>query len=255
MAERRRFIRREGHLLLDGPEHVPGLSARRHVRVYLPSRHDPARGAPLLLLFDGQNVFDDEPSFAGGWRAHRAVERLARRRPQPVVVGIDHGGVDRIHELSPWAEHGSRGQLDVLLAWLADGLLPRLRARFAIAPGPASCTIGGSSLGGLAALYAHFRRPDAFGGALVMSPSLWFARRRVFDWLAGIPTPWASRVYLDCGALEARGAMLDLTRQLAAHLDQRGYGERVKLLADARGQHHERAWRRRLPGALRFFYR
>lgn len=242
-------------LIVWGPEDVPGLAPRR-VRIHVPVGHDPSRGAPLLLLFDGQNVFDDGPSYAGGWHAHEAVDRMARRRPRPVVVGIDHGGVDRIHELSPWPAHGSRGQLDPLLAWVTGSLLPRLRADFSAGAGPASTVIGGSSMGGLAALHAHFTRPDAFGGALVMSPSLWFGQRRMLDWLRSAPVPWTSRVYLDAGAREARGALLALTRQAADTLRHRGYGDdRLRFIEDKKGLHNEAAWRRRLPVALRFFYR
>jgi enterochelin esterase-like enzyme len=226
------------------------------VRVYTPPDHDPTRGAPLLVMFDGQNIFDDEPSFAGGWHAHRAIDRLGKRRPRPVIAAINHGGVDRIHELSPWEAHGSRGQLDLLLRWVTDGLLPRLRSSFSAGAGPAATTIGGSSLGGLAALYAHFQRPDVFGSALAMSPSLWFAQRRIFEWLQGAAVPWSSRVYLDCGGREARGAMMEHARSLAQHLNHRGYDkDRLRFHEDAGGLHNERAWRRRLPGALRFLYR
>lgn len=44
-------------------------------------------------------------------------------------------------------------------------------------------------MGGLAALYAHFRRPDVLGAALCMSPSLRFAERRIFDFVAAQPVP------------------------------------------------------------------
>ena len=71
---------------------IPFVDSGRKVRIYLPKRlreTDPPR--PLVLMFDGQNVFHDEPSFAGGWHAHLAVERIARvKRPAPIVVAIDH---------------------------------------------------------------------------------------------------------------------------------------------------------------------
>ncbi|HMK73069.1 MAG TPA: hypothetical protein VK454_07000, partial [Myxococcaceae bacterium] len=47
----------------------PGLPSRV-VTVYLPSDHVADGTRPALLLFDGQNVFDDTHSFAGGWFAH-----------------------------------------------------------------------------------------------------------------------------------------------------------------------------------------
>lgn len=63
-----------GRIHLLGPFDVPGLPPRRHVRAYVPTRAR-ASSRPLLFLFDGQNAFDDAPSFAGGWHAHLAVER------------------------------------------------------------------------------------------------------------------------------------------------------------------------------------
>src|SRR5262245_6072211 len=55
-------------VLLLGPYEVPGL-ASRSVRVFLPPP-DGRGPPPVLYLFDGQNLFDDAPSFAGGWHLH-----------------------------------------------------------------------------------------------------------------------------------------------------------------------------------------
>ena len=107
-----------------------------------------------------------------------------------------------------------------------------------------------------AALYAHFRHPEVFGGALCMSPSFWMARQAIFGFVEGRPTPSISRVYLDCGAREARGRMLPIVARMADHLKGRGYPEGQLLWRpDSRGQHSERHWRRRAPRALRFMFR
>lgn len=248
---------RLGKVRVLGPLAVPGLAPRR-VRVYLP--HSLVRGGTrvALYLFDGQNVFDDEPSFCGGWHAHRAVEALGRAgHPAPVVIGIDHGGEQRIHELSPFEFQGEPAKIDLLLDWLTGELMPELAAELGLAPGPAGAVVGGSSMGGLAALYAHFARPQAFGGALSMSPSYWIAERSIFEWIAEVPVPELSRVYLDCGVREGRGTLLPLVAGMAALLAGRGYQEGENLLwrPDPRGAHNEKSWRRRLPRALRFLYR
>src|SRR5262245_31834338 len=52
-----------------GPFDVPGLRARRWVRVYAPPGVGPS--SAVLYVFDGQNVFHDAPSYAGGWHLHR----------------------------------------------------------------------------------------------------------------------------------------------------------------------------------------
>src|SRR5262249_20661939 len=116
------------HLL--GPFDVPGLASRR-VRVFVPRTRPAASRAShrprVLYLFDGQNLFDDEPSFAGGWHLH---ESLDRPRDAPVVVGIDHGGEARIDELGPWRTEGGGGSTDALLDWICATLMPVIEADF-----------------------------------------------------------------------------------------------------------------------------
>ncbi len=247
---------RPGEIHVLGPLAVPG-HAPRLVRVYLPSAFTPAGPRFALYMFDGQNVFDDRPSFSGGWHLHEAVERMARcKRPAPVVVGIDHGGSKRIDELSPFEIQGNASGLDGLLDWIVDSLMPRLAAELPLIAGPIGAVVGGSSMGGLAALYAHFRKPRTFGGALAMSPSFWVQDGEILRWLEAQPTPETSRIYLDCGVREGRGTLLPQVAAMAAHLATRGYDpDHLMFRADPRGAHSEASWLRRLPRALRFFYR
>jgi len=245
-----------GKIQVLGPYATPGLVPRL-VRLYLPSDFKPEIPRFVLFLFDGQNVFDDEPSYAGGWYAHEAAERLARAgKLAPILVGIDHGGPERIRELSPFPVQGAEGQLDLLLDWLLDTLKPALAKRLPLLEGPAGSAVGGSSMGGLAAIYAHFRRPLELGGALAMSPSFWVGDGAILDWVRDQPRPPFSRVYLDSGMREGRGTLLPLVARLAGHLASRGYGDlNLRFRTDPKGLHSEQSWRRRLPAALRFLYR
>jgi len=239
-----------------GPFSVPGL-APRFVRVYLPRTYDPEGQHFALYMFDGQNVFDDAPSFSGGWHLHEAVEKLSGSgRPVPVVVGIDHGGEQRVLELSPFPFEGEEPKIDLFLDWVTGSLMPALNAELKLIPGPVGAVVGGSSMGGLAAFYAHLKRPEAFGGSLVMSPSFWVAGNKILEWVVDQPTPEVSRVYLDCGAREGRGSLMPIVAAMAAHLASRDYeDDRLMWRPDAKGGHNEASWRRRLPKALRFLYR
>jgi enterochelin esterase-like enzyme len=217
----------------------------------VPSRA-PRHDRPLLVLFDGQNVFDDAPSFAGGWHAHAAVERLAKSVSAPVVVGIDHGHEHRLAELSPFDFRQASGKLDELLRWIIDWLLPKLRAEHGLTASAHRTVVGGSSMGGLAATYAVLARPDVFGGAIAMSPSLWVARGAIFRWAERRNVPANARIYLDGGAREP-AAMLAGARRMAELLAGRGVRE-VRFRDDPNGTHSERSWRRRLLPALRFHF-
>jgi predicted alpha/beta superfamily hydrolase len=237
-----------------GPLDVPHLRPRR-VRVYVPPR-DRHAVSPVLYVFDGQNVFDDEPSYAGGWHLHNTARSLAKKHGRaPVIVGIDHGGDARIEELSPWAGERGGGRTDALLDWLTGTLAPRVRAEFRVSAEPREVGIGGSSMGGLAALYAHFRNPETFGLVMSMSPSLFMGRGKLFEFIRSKSKPWTSRIYLDAGGLEAGGSMLKAAQSLAGELKTRGWDDgSLRFVAAKRGTHSEKHWRRRAPGALQFLF-
>lgn len=237
-----------------GPFAVPQIPGERHIRVYLPTERPDIEPLPVLYMFDGQNIFHDSPSYSGGWYLHHAVHDLTVVGKQaPVIVGIDHGGEHRVHELSPFVCDESRGHAEHLIRWIVRELRPRINKEFNVRQDVGGTAIGGSSMGGLAALYAHFRWSHVFGAALCMSPSLWFADRKIFEFVGGMPTPWSSRIYIDAGAHE--GQMLQDAEQLVAHLRGRGYDDASLMwLADPYGKHSEHDWRKRAPSALEFLF-
>jgi predicted alpha/beta superfamily hydrolase len=234
----------------------------RRVRAYVPAPREgrPDEQHPVVILFDGQNVFGNEGSYAGGWFAHESVDQIARWKPTPpIVVAIDHGHHARIDELTPFSDGKRGGKLQAFGDAIVKQLLPRLHERFDIVYGPGGHYLGGASLGGLAALYMHLRRPEVFGGAIAMSPSLWFTRAKIDAFIGAQSNPHRSRIYLDAGAREGDGTIPKLTRALGARLRARGWRRaadkrdlRVELYIDPRGRHNERCWRRHLPRALRF---
>src|SRR5687767_3159210 len=97
----------------------PPVGPERPVRAWVPPGHAPGP-RPLLVLFDGQNVFDDHGSFAGGWYAHDTAHRLGARAP--IVVGLANGGHDRVRELGAEAPR--------FLEAVRRELVPRLEDRF-----------------------------------------------------------------------------------------------------------------------------
>jgi enterochelin esterase-like enzyme len=72
--------------------------------------------------------------------------------------------------------------------------------------------IGGSSAGGLAALFAVIRGPSEFGRLLIESPSLHAADARVLEEAATLGT-WSARIYLGAGTNEMGAATCDPQRR------------------------------------------
>ncbi len=107
-------------------------------------------------------------------------------------------------------------------------------------------------MGGLISLYGFLRRPDIFGFAGVMSPSLWFARGAIFG--------DAQRH----GALErpalsghrhgGRAAQVRHTREMVRMLRRKARQPRLQLryVEDRGAAHNEAAWAARFERAIRW---
>lgn len=235
---------------------VPGFPPRE-ITVYRPPGHREDVAAPALIVFDGQNAFEDAPWNTGGWHLGRAIDALDEAtHVLPLVVAVPHGGATRMDELTPWRIEGRGGRGDAFLDWVAGGLMPRVRSRYLLPEGALGAALGGTSWGALMAIHGHFRFPWLYGGALALSPSCWVGDFAIFEDLRRREVPRFSRVYLDCGGREAQGRMLPPARALAEELRGRGYGpDRLMWVEDPDADHTELEWRKRLPAALRFMYR
>ncbi|MEB3222509.1 MAG: alpha/beta hydrolase-fold protein [Candidatus Sericytochromatia bacterium] len=247
-----------GRLHRTRPYEIPGLPGRHPATIYLPPGYDHGTARyPVAYVFDGQNVFGDEGSFAGGWHLHHALDyRATAGRTVPIVVAVHHGEA-RAQELTPWPVEDHHEALgDQLLDWVVGRLAEMVAEDLRILKGPEHTLIGGSSLGGLLALYGFFRHPDVFGRALVMSPSLWVAEGKIFEFVAQARYAGDPRIYLDCGAREAEGIVIKHAEWMSDMLTRKGFAPGFHHLwrPDTHGAHNERHWARRLPRALRYLY-
>ena len=216
---------------------------------------------------DGQNLFDAATSFAGEWYADETMEELADEGIEAIIVGVPNMGDRRFHEYIPFPEPSLQDvQGDAYVAFIADTLKPVIDRDFRTLPDPASTGIAGSSLGGLISLYAMFRRPQTFGLAGVFSPALRWGRRGIFPFVQRAPFA-QGRIYMDVGTAEGVGLVdggssqqtfaqqyMNQVRKMDLLLLKKGYrdGQDLLYVEEEGGIHHESAWARRLPAALRF---
>jgi predicted alpha/beta superfamily hydrolase len=198
---------------------------------------------PVLFACDGQNLFDDDTSYAGEWHLDETLEALAEEGLEAIAVGIAGSGGDRLTEYSPFTDMG-RG----FVSWLADELRPRIAADFRIAPEPERTGVIGSSAGGNISLYALVERPDVFGLAGVLSPAFRLLGDEIFSYVNERAV--RGRIYMDIGG-EERG--VDAVHRMAQLL--RSNDVELEVITEPHDAHNEEAWARRLPAALRFLLR
>lgn len=235
--------------------HSPQLDNSRDILIYLPPSYDgePPRRYPVIYMQDGQNLFDPGTSFAGAWEVDNTLEAGSRDGLEAIVVGIPNLGPRRADEYSPFRdEHAGGGQGDLYLDFLTDTVKPLVDRDFRTLADRTHTGIAGSSMGGLISLYGFFHRPDCFGFAGVMSPSLWFAGGAVLEWLERQPYA-GGRIYIDAGLKEGQRTVDDVAK-LRDLLTTKGYRMLDDLLCviDTAGDHSERAWSRRLRRELHF---
>ena len=247
----------------------PDIQGARDILVYLPPGYDQSQARyPVLYMHDGQNLFDQATSFGDEWQVDETMEQLSRAGYPAIVVGLPNQGTARLAEYSPFpdAKYGG-GQGQAYLAFLVETLKPQIDQTFRTLPDRLHTGMMGSSMGGLISLYALFRFPSVFGGAGVMSPSLWFGQGAVIDFISEARPPRA-RLYLDVGTHEGVATLRDV-RRLARLLVRKGFkrdkrrerravsraAQRLRYAEDPDGRHAEWDWARRLEGALEFLVR
>jgi predicted alpha/beta superfamily hydrolase len=211
---------------------------------------------PLLILHDGQNVFDEAMTFAGqSWNVAQAAQTLADEQQPCLIAAL---GVNdersRRYVPFPFELNGFQSGADEYLDWIVGTLKPTLSERFG-AVEPSRTALAGSSFGGLITLYGGLRAPSEFGTLGVFSPAIWPADFELLRWMEGRAAP-QSRVWLDMGDREAdslpgAAEMVALTRDLAARL--RPNVREVQVTIGENHWHDEAAWAARFPAFLRWW--
>ncbi len=266
----------------------------RPVAVWLPPRYDRERSRHYRVLYmhDGQNLFDSRSAFGGvPWGVDEALAALIALGdvPPTIIVAVSNTA-QRWYEYAPEAAlralpadvraaadaefplAGADLAAEAYVRFLADELKPQIDQRFRTLPARADTFVMGSSMGGLASLYALCRRPQVFGGAACLSthwpvtriagvhdnpgaPPMIALSAAVLGWFdANLSRAGAHRLYFDHGTQ----GLDRLYAPYQARMDAIGAGKGFRAGSDwltqavSGADHHEAAWNARLPVALRF---
>ena len=242
----------------------------RNVELMLPPGD--LHASPVLLAHDGQNCFDGAQSLAGtGWFMQEAVPRIAAELgvPIPIVIAPWNAGAMRGSEYAPEdVLRDNAGMLDGFSAryvteeltgnryvtWCVERVLGYLRNEHGVELARHRTAIIGSSMGGLASLYALAKRPDVYGAALCLSTH-WTPGGQGFPTalVRMLPSPGEHRLWFDHGDQGLDAEYAPYQREADRVLAELGWGEFMQSRAYAKSDHHETAWAERLPEILRFW--
>lgn len=161
---------------------------------------------PVLVMHDGQNLFLPETAFGGkSWRIAEALSDLPEFAGNlPVVIGPWNTGRSRAAEYAPqdilektgdeYEFVGVQTEKPLLGNAYQDELLneiiPEIEKVVELRKDKSSIAICGSSMGGLASLYAISKYPDVYGTAISLSTHFPMSTLKVVEeFMKALPAP------------------------------------------------------------------
>jgi len=162
-----------------------------------------------------------------------------------VLVGIDHGGVKRINEYSPYdMEKYGKGEGDLYVDFLAKTLKPFIDKHYRTKKDAEHTFTAGSSMGGLISFYAILKYPKVFGGAGVFSPAFWITPQ-----LMKINPSQAKKVkgkiYFYADGQESEHMVQDMMYVFGEM--RKSSKAKMETVIRAEGKHNEPTWRAEFP--------
>lgn len=210
----------------------------RKVRLYLPDNYQ-TNQLPLLVMLDGQNLFDEQTSYSGEWNVDESIASFPENK-QSIVIAIDHGNELRMEELTPFEnEKYGGGDAENFLLWIMEKALPETITKFELKINRNKIAIAGSSLGGLFAYYAAIQHPNFFQSAGIFSPSFWWSKKsfQLIDQIEGIKN---QHYFFAAGTEEGKDMLIDMKSMHDLTLRK---GATVTYLEEKGAQHNEAQWR------------
>ena len=226
----------------------------------------------LLIAHDGQNVFDGKTSTHRGqtWKMAQSAIHVSQELGlnPPAIIAVWHSkskenpwgrGQDLVpqrfltHDVyidprwkvaDPTFVVKSDEYLDQIFSTIVPAIFPDAT--------PEKTAVIGSSMGGLATLYAAITHPEKFTTALALSPH-WIISNQDFARKMVDALPLTHKVWMSRGnkGLDAEYPPLqDFVDQL---MFARGFGNRYMTKSYKRSGHNERSWAKYLHEPLKFW--
>jgi predicted alpha/beta superfamily hydrolase len=235
---------------------IPQMNRTRRIQVLLPYNYDKTHVSyPVLYLQDGQNLFDKYAPF-GTWALDEKLAIMAEKGfGEVIIVAIDHGGVNRIAEYSPYTVGSTTAEGRKYVKFITETLKPDIDSQFRTLKDRTQTGIGGSSMGGLISIYAGLMYPETYGKLMIFSPSLWVNKNIYFEAIRYSKT-YDTKIYLYAGGKESQN-MIPNVKRFKNALEGQGFDKnkiKFNVSLDPKGLHSESYWGAEFPKAAEWLF-
>ena len=222
-----------------GEIEIDGLLPRK---VWTWAPEDGRAVSTVLLMHDGRNLFDPSlANFGVDWGVDEVATGLLEEDVAVAVMGVDCTD-ERFTDYS-WTDAGRS-----YVEWLATEGIAMARAQFNCADG-VKFYVAGSSMGGLISLIALDQHPDAFDGAICMSPAFAYKGFDHSEILQAQGLRFGQRpVWIDNGTVGLEAELQPGIDRMTALLQAEAACSTTRIYEGAR--HFEADWGERLAEAI-----
>ncbi|MEN9749216.1 MAG: hypothetical protein RL149_294 [Actinomycetota bacterium] len=220
---------------------------KHRVDVWVPTDLNPE--TPVLVMHDGHNLFlSENTTYGATWGLLEALRpdvrgyRRIRGERLPMIVGVwQLDDTTRINELGPQALTDRHPEIletlpeglrpiskvmfgDAYQEMIAEEILPTLAETYGLKLDASRTAVAGSSMGGLASLYAVVKYPKVYGTALAFSTHWPYGFDIAVNELADmLPDAGSNRIWTDCGTIELDALYPPLHEKFVARMRAKGY--------------------------------
>ena len=241
--------------------------ASRTLHIWLPEGYDRTdEHYPVMYFFDGHNLFlDEDATYGKSWGLKDFLEGW--EKPM-IIVGIEcgHEGTERLSEYLPYPGVGWLSAFapmgEATMDWIVNEIKPVIDRDYRTMPFRECTAIGGSSMGGIMALYAGIHYNRWFSKAACVSSAMSCCMDPLMADLAASPISPDTRIYLSWGTREARKDHHDRAdRSSPTYRNHKQVQEALKrrkaavmLHCQVGGGHCEADWEKLVPTFMDFLW-
>ena len=241
----------------------------RPLHIYLPDDYDrDDRRYPVMYFFDGHNLFfDEDATYGKSWGLKEFLDNWDRKI---ILVGIEcgHEGDERLSEYLPYkASLGFLWKFKPMgqqtMDWIVNEIKPMIDREYRTMPQREFTAIGGSSMGGLMAMFAGVRYNSVFSKAACVSSAIGFCLRPLYKDIRNTVLDANTRMFLSWGTREAFGFLNpnkeDRTSRTycwnkkAANLIRKS-GAAAEMYCQVGGKHCEADWEMQIPLFMEYLW-
>ncbi len=236
------------------------LQGSRRVVIYLPPDYNTNtdKRYSVLYMHDAQNVF--ETGAFGTWNMAAALQQLYNTgKHVGIVVTIDNSA-GRLKEYAPFGNsqyEGGVAQGDDYLQAINNHIIPYINANYRTLTDKENTGILGSSMGGLISYYAGLKHSDTFGRIGAMSPSFWFCKTALTNYVNNWTgtTPEQTKIYFICGNNEDSSSMVSDMQSFYNLTKTKGFTEaNLQYEVVQGGGHNEASWAAQIGRVYEFLF-